>query len=185
LADDSEIQQAVRTKRKAKIQETLRSSGTNLGKLISFTPEKDSNLDYNYDYNFGNSSVEGTLTLEDLGNTDFSQKSQSIFDTMEIQNLIDLDNPVTGMPQSASRGSGGKRKRSLRFSGAKKRGFGFSNLGKRDFDKGGKFGFNDISAAIMNGTVTWEQLMFRRDHLEYVNKNKQILLKNGGKILKR
>jgi len=173
LADDIEIQNAFEKKRKNKIQKSLRLTQKS---LMHMTPDKENSSSY-YDFE----SAGGTLTIEDLGNTDFSNKSTSFFNVMDVTKLIDIKDDQGALPPSAMPSTikvAKKTKTHFRFSGAKKRGFGFNNLGKRNFTDGNRVKFNDLSAAIMNGTVTWDQLMFNKNHLSYINKNKEVLLRD-------
>jgi hypothetical protein len=82
---------------------------------------------------------------------------------------------------SGSTGQGKSRVKKAMFSGAKKRGFGFNNLdllGKRGFKQpvAKPLAFNDITNAIMDGEVKWEDIEFGQEHLKYIQSNKKLMI---------
>jgi hypothetical protein len=114
------------------------------------------------------------LQVDQLVNSDTNKENIQHTD----QNLP--PSPTLWTPNGSTH-VGKKRTKKGFFSGAKKRGFGFQNLsllGKRQFKEPNSkpIKYNDLTQAIMNGEVKWEELSFKPEHVKYIRNNKKLLI---------
>lgn len=141
------------------------------------------------------------LALDELSNIGYESANRSSGSNSHFMNILGVDQLVNAeqleepndenLPPSPSiwtihntPGSAINTKSRVKkgfFSGAKKRGFGFHNLsllGKRQFKQPSSkpLVFNDLTQAIMNGEVSWDDLQFKSEHVKYIQGNKKMLL---------
>lgn len=118
---------------------------------------------------------------------------------LSVENLVEMVKVPTptndeNLPPSPSlkdmefnpenKGAGKKKSNWRMFSGAKKRGFGYHNLdllAKRKFQEPSNKPIDlvDISYAIMNGDIKWQDLKFEDKHIEFIRTNKKLVIQSN------